>query len=104
MARAAGCCTLIVSARVPDTYHPATEITVQHLFPVPPAAYDRRSWQRWVFDRLGDVDAHERCEMFKVDGQRPYAPSHAPGSDPYLIREIGTEADQKTDFRGVLHD
>lgn len=32
---------------------------------------------------------------------RPYAPSHGPGNDPYLIREIGTVEDVETSFLGV---
>ena len=110
--------TLIVNIAGPDSYHPENTISVNHLFPVPPAAYDVRSWRRWLFDRLGDVDTHERCEWFQVvemdwykgqeDGEqhrlidRPYAPSHGPGSDPYLVRELGTELDQRTSFRGEV--
>lgn len=96
--------TLIIGIDLPDAYHPEQTRGVNHLFPVPPAAFDRRSWQRWLFDRLGDVDLHERCECFEIDGVRPYAPSHGPGNDPYLIREIGTELDVRTSFRGVVKD
>jgi hypothetical protein len=70
---------------------------------VPPAAYDVRSWQRWLFDRIGDVDTHERCEHFIVAGEHPYAPSHGPGNDPYLVREIGTALDVATSFRGEVN-
>lgn len=96
--------TLIIGIDLPDAYHPERNRAVNHLFPVPPAAFDRRSWQRWLFDRLGDVDDHERCECFEIDGVRPYAPSHGPGNDPYLIREIGTELDVRTSFRGIVND
>lgn len=95
--------TLVINLNVPDSYHPDQLIHVNHYFPVPPAAYDRRSWRRWLFDRIGDVDDHERCESFEVDGERPYAPSHGPGNDPYLIREVGTELDARTSFRGVVN-
>lgn len=104
--------TLIVQRCGPDSYDPSRIIAVNHYFPVPPATYDRRSWQRWLFDRLGDVDTHERCEDFQLvhrgkgdDGsdlrERPYAPSHGPGNDPYLVRELGTAEDVETSFRGV---
>ena len=93
--------TLIVTRCGPDTYHPDVLMRVNHYFPVPPAAYDWRSWQRWLFDRLGDVDTHERMENFLIGGARPYAPSHGPGNDPYLVREIGTVEDAETSFRGV---
>lgn len=68
--------------------------------PVPPAAYDRRSWQRWLFDQVLLVEQHEACEFFQVDGRRPYAPNHGPGRNPYTIHELGTAADAETDFRG----
>lgn len=93
--------TLIVTRCGPDSYHHENVMAVAHYFPVPPATYDRRSWQRWLFNRLGDVDTHERMEDFVVAGHRPYAPSHGPGNDPYLVREIGTVADAETSFRGV---
>jgi len=84
-------------------------ITVNHYFAVPPATYDLRSWQRWLFDRLGDVDTHERCEDFVLAdgtdrGHRPYAPTHAPGADPYRVVEYATDLDRRTSFRGVLDD
>lgn len=103
--------TLVVRRSGPDSYHPDTNIRVHHYFPVPPAAYDWRSWRRWLFDRLGDVDTHERCENFIVADSpgsyhvmRPYAPSHGNGNDPYLVRELGTAEDQRTSFRNVLDD
>ena len=89
--------TLIIRVLVYDTYHPEKGRTyrVQHWFPVPPAAYDRRSWRRWLFDQYQLVVSHEACEMFQVDGERPYAPSHGDGSDPYMIRERGTDEDAR---------
>lgn len=87
--------TLVILTRGFDTYHPerGRAYGVRHYFPVPPAAYDRRSWQRWLFDRYLDVLTHEGCEFFQVDGKRPYAPSHGDGNDPYMIRERGSDTD-----------
>lgn len=99
--------TLTINVTGQNSYPPHEAIGVNHLFPVPPAAYDRRSWQRWLFDRIGDVELHERCEWFTLRepmetvSVKPYAPSHGPGSDPYLVREIGTVEDVETSFRGV---
>lgn len=99
--------TLIINITGRNSYPPHGTVSVNHLFPVPPAAYDRRSWQRWLFDRIGDVDLHERCEWFGIADSpgsehvvKPYAPSHGPGNDPYLIREVGTVEDVETSFRG----
>jgi hypothetical protein len=72
-------------------------------FPVPPATYDRRSWRRWLFERVRDVELHELMEAFEVNGEVPYAPSHGPGNDPYMVRELGTEVDQRTSWRGDLN-
>lgn len=106
--------TLIINVNGPNSYRPWEMISVNHYMPVPPAAYDMRSWRRWLLDQVLLVERHEACEFFRlyVDeadqladmdsgyADRPYAPSHGPGSDPYLIREIGTEADRRTSFRG----
>ena len=95
--------TLIVQRCGPDTYNHDQIMAVNHYFPVPPATYDERSWRRWLFDRLGDVDTHERMEDFVVGGERPYAPSHGPGNDPYMVRETGTDLDRRTSYRGEVN-
>jgi hypothetical protein len=96
--------TFIVVGLFPDTYNPDTEIRVQHLFPVPPAAYDERSWRRWMFERVLEVERHEAAEFFVIDGERPYAPHHGPGNDPYIIFEVGSDVDRRTNFRGEVDD
>lgn len=92
--------TLIIAITEPDAYHPGRLRSVVHYFPVPPAAYDRRSWQRWLLDQCMLVSRHEDCEAFTIDGEKPYAPSHGPGNDPYMVREVGTVEDVETSFRG----
>ena len=102
--------TLIITTQGYDSYHPDRGETyrVHHYMPVPPAAFDVRSWQRWIFDQLLLVERHEAMEFFAICDShgsehtvRPYAPSHGPGNDPYMVREIGTELDQMTSFRGM---
>jgi len=104
--------TLIITTRGYDSYHPGRgeNYLVNHYMPVPPAAFDCRSWQRWLFDQLLLVERHECMEFFTIHDSpgsehcvKPYAPSHGPGNDPYLVREIGTDADQRTSFRGELN-
>jgi hypothetical protein len=106
--------TLIINITGPDSYHPERTISVNHYMPVPPAAYDGRSWQRWLCEQVLLVERHEACEFFGFsvtgsDGMRydtlrkPYAPSHGPGNDPYLVREVGTLEDQRTSFRGEIN-
>lgn len=82
---------------------PRPPYRVNHYLPVPPAAYDERSWRRWLLDQVLLVERHEACEFFEVDGERSYAPSHGPGNDPYIIREVGTDEDRRTSFRGELN-
>jgi hypothetical protein len=111
--------TLTIEITGPDSYHPEQRITVMHYMLVPPAAYDERSWTRWLFDQVLLVERHEAMEFFQIihladylgqDGnqydqiERPYAPSHGPGNDPYMVREVGTVEDQRTSFTGELHD
>lgn len=94
--------TLVITTDTVNTYRPDEPIRVNHLFPVPPAAYDERSWRRWLFERFRDVESHECAEFFQIDGERPFSPSHGPGNDPYLVRELGTDLDRRTTFRGEV--
>jgi hypothetical protein len=93
--RGQGCAgtTLLISARVPDSWNPAATIGFLHLMPVPAAAYNRESWTRWLFRQILDVETHEALEFFKVDGHPPYFPSHAPGWHPYDLRETIRDED-----------
>ena len=81
--------TLVIQRYGPDSYNPGRILPVNHYMPVPPASYNRRSWQRWLFDQFLLVEQHEAAEFFVIDGHRPYAPLHGPGNDPYLIAEEG---------------
>lgn len=83
-----------------DTYRPENRLRVWHYFPVPPAAYNRQSWLRWVLDRLVEIETHEACEFMVVDGRRPFAPNHGPGWDPYTVRELNTAEAAETSFKG----
>jgi len=95
--------TLVITVETVNSYPPHEPMRVAHLMPVPPAAYDARSWRRWLFDQCRLVDQHEACEFFEIDGDKPYAPSHGPGNDPYMIREVGTDLDRRTSFRGEVN-
>lgn len=98
--RGQGCSglTLVIDANVIDSISDVP-MTVRHYFIVPAAAYNRRSWMRWLLDRCIDVETHEACEFFRIDGARVYAPHHAEGENPYTIFEIGTLEDAKKTFR-----
>ena len=87
-----------------DSYHPdrGQHYRVHHYMPVPPAAFDARSWRRWLLEQLLLVERHETCEFFQLYGERPYAPHHGPGNDPYVIFDHGTDEDVRTSFRGEV--
>lgn len=95
--------TLVIQRYGPDTYHPDQMMRVNHFMPVPPAAFNRRSWRRWLFDQFLLVEQHEAAEFFQVGGERPYAPLHGPGNSPYLIAELADDEDRRTSFRGELN-
>lgn len=97
--------TLVITTLGVNSYHPdETDYRVNHYMPVPPAAYDERSWRRWLFEQLLLVELHECMEFFQIGDERPYAPSHGFGQDPYLVREIGTDEDRRMSFRNELND
>ena len=103
--------TLVITTLGYNSYHPGDGETyrVNHYMPVPPAAFDHRSWQHWLLEQCLLVERHEAMEFFAVRDSpgsehrvRPYAPSHGPGNDPYMIREAGTDLDRRTSFRGEV--
>jgi len=96
--------TLIINITAPDSYHPDQTISVNHFMIVPPAAYDERSWTRWLLEQILLVEQHEACEFMVVAGHRPYAPHHGPGNNPYTIFEHGTKEDAQTTYRGEHFD
>jgi hypothetical protein len=102
--------TLLITIHTADSYDQDKRRSVVHYMLVPPAAYDVRSWQRWLFDQILLVERHEAMEFFTIHDSpgsehsaKPYAPSHGPGNDPYLIREVGTDLDRRTSFRGDVN-
>lgn len=87
--------TLIIRSLTADSYAPEMARKTKHYFIVPAASYNERTWRRWVFDCVLLVEQHEACEFFKVDGQRPYAPHHGNGENPYVIFERGTDEEAR---------
>lgn len=97
--------TLEIRVRGQNAYHPedGDHFGVRHLFIVPAATYDHANWRRWLVDRCLDVEQHEFCEWFRDStGERPYAPNHGPGHDPYFLREVSTDEQRRTNNRGEV--
>lgn len=94
--------TLVVVIETPDAYNHDKRMNVKHLMPVPPAAYDERSWRDWLFDQILLVERHEAAEFFTIGPDKPYAPLHLPGSNPYMRVEKATDVELRTSFRGIV--
>jgi hypothetical protein len=97
--------TLIITTRGFDSYHPerGENYRVNHYMPVPPAAYNQRSWVNWLFECLLSVEKHECMEFFRIDGQPVHPPAHGPGNDPYLVLTYGDDTDRRTRFTGEVN-
>lgn len=98
--------TLIICTTGYDSYNPelGQNYRVNHYMPVPPAAYDERSWRRWLFEQFLLVERHECMEFFVVNGKRPYAPHHGPGNDCYNVFDHGEAIDTRTMYTGEVKD
>lgn len=70
-----------------DAYNPGEPFPLSHFFPIPWTTWNEASWTRWVFDNLRGVMDHELGEWFVIDGHRPFAPTHGPGENPYVVHE-----------------
>jgi hypothetical protein len=76
-----------------NAYQPDESFPLSHFFPVPTATYNEASWRRWIFDCCRGVENHELGEWFVIDGQRPFAPLHGPGENPYVVHEYRLATD-----------
>lgn len=96
--------TLKILTKGYDTYHPERggNYRVWHYFIVPAATYGRAAWRRWLFECFASVERHECMENFVIDGERPFAPLHGPGEDPYVVHEYADDVQRRTSFRGVV--
>lgn len=96
---------------------------VRHLFPVPCATFGRQGWLDWLMDCVEAVELHEAREFFRLEFtrmsevhtendtvetklirvvQRPFAPNHGPGRDPYRRYSYASNTDRRTSFRGEV--
>lgn len=76
---------------------------VDHYHPAPSGVtYNEKTWRRWVYDQCLRTMNHEIGEALVFNGERPFAPMHGPGEDPYTIHEIRSEADALMTQNGSL--
>ena len=79
--------TLRIQFAAEDSTTPGRTVGLDHYFVVPPAAYSREAWERWVLECIFQMECHEAMEHFKVDGWAPFFPAHGPqnGMSPYTF-------------------
>jgi hypothetical protein len=98
--------TLDVVSRTYDSYHPerGEAYYVHHYWPVPPATFNRSSWERWLLKVVTAIEEHEACEFLRFgdDERRPFAPTHGPGDDPYRVVQYEDELRRRTRFTGEV--
>lgn len=78
---------LLVSARVPDVYHPGREVRLglkgpvaEYLDPKLPRAEEE--FGRWLAHELLEMERHESREWLRRDGV-PFDDPHAPGASAF---------------------
>lgn len=98
----AGGLTFVVLAETRDAYQDRPR-AVYHYFPVPAATFNRAAWKRWILDCLLQIQLHETCEGLLFGDERPFAPTHGPGDNPYVVVQYATETQRRTSFRGELN-
>jgi hypothetical protein len=91
-----GALRLVILVNGPDAREFGKMITVAHYHPVPTATYNEKTWRRWIFEQCRRVENHELGEFFMVGDERPFAPLHSPGEDPYTVHEFRPEVDART--------
>lgn len=106
--------TLSILPNVPDSYHPEKGVNTRFIYPVPGAAYNRESWEEWLWARIEETEGHERAEAFgfrditntetqgQVDIRKPFKPAHPDGWDPGVIRSVVSDTVTNTPNAGRL--
>ncbi len=67
---------MTTDSRQPVGEHRPVRIAHTFALPWPPQAdhMTREAWERWVFERVKDVEVHEAGEFFRVKGELPFDP------------------------------
>lgn len=94
------CFMIFVKSR--DNYDASKERTTRHEHPAPICTFIEKSWRRWLFDRCRASMDHEMGEMIRWGDVRPFAPTHGPGEDPYVVREYRDPLDALTTQTGSV--
>lgn len=99
--------TLSIIPNNSDSYHPESHVNTRFTYPVPAAAYNRESWEEWIWARIEETEGHERAEGFCFVGEdgkerRPFKPAHPDGWNPGVVRSVVSETVVNTPNAGRL--
>lgn len=99
--------TLTIVPDNSDTYHHDKPANTSFIYPVPAAAFNRESWEEWIWARIEETEGHERAEGFCFVGpdgkeRRPFKPAHPDGWDPGVVRSVVSETVTNTPNAGRL--
>lgn len=104
--RGQGCSglTLSIFPDHADSYHPEQHVRTRFIYPVPAAAFNRESWEEWIWQCLVETDDHERAENFRfgAEERRPFKPAHSDGWNPGVVRTVVSETVTNTPNAGRL--
>jgi hypothetical protein len=87
---------LVITIDTTSNYDNTKSFLVSHFHPVPVAVYNKKSWQRWIFDQCIRTMNHELGEAICFNGKRPFAPMHGPGEDPYIVHDNRSDEERRT--------
>lgn len=98
--------TLNITIDGVNNYDHSKRFVVTHPHPVPMATYNEKTWKRWILEQCRRVENHELGEnlRFGDEEERPFAPMHGPGEDPYTVHEIRPEKDALTTQNGSVRE
>lgn len=87
-----------------DAYNPEKSFPLSHYFPIPVTTWNEACWRRWVHTCCMGVETHEVGEWLRWGDERPFAPLHGPGEDPYVVHEFRDDTDRRTNQFGALRE
>jgi len=102
-----GALRLVILVEGRDSSRPSDDRAmraIRHFFPVPEATFNEKTWRRWIFEHCRRLENHELGEWFRIGDERPFAPLHGPGEDPYTVHEFRPEVDGLTTQDGSVRE
>lgn len=93
---------ILTDRKCVDAYNPTQSMPLSHFHAVPKTTFNEASWRRWVFEQCRRTENHEIGEWLRWGDERPFAPLHGPGEDPYTVHEFRLEQDSRVKQDGSM--